>query len=88
MWRRKTLLRMLSIQRVLVRYGLDDIITATHIFRPLRYFYYLFPRKKSPEAPLGERLRLALIELGPIFVKFGQALSTSRASRSRFHRTQ
>ena len=78
MWRRKTLLRMLSIQRVLVRYGLDDIITATHIFRPLRYFYYLFPRKKSPEAPLGERLRLALIELGPIFVKFGQALSTRR----------
>ena len=78
MWRRKTLLRMLSIQRVLVRYGLDEIITATHIFRPLRYFYYLFPRKKSPDAPLGERLRLALIELGPIFVKFGQALSTRR----------
>ncbi len=69
---------MLGIQRVLVRYGLDDIIKATHFLRPLKYLFYLFPRRVDRSAPLGERLRLALIELGPIFVKFGQAISTRR----------
>jgi ubiquinone biosynthesis protein len=74
----RTLLRLLTIQRVLVRHGLDEIITATHIFRPLRFFFYLFPRRRDRSAPLGERIRLALVELGPIFVKFGQAVSTRR----------
>jgi len=74
----RTLLRLLSIQRVLVRHGLDEIITATHILRPLRFFFYLFPRRSDRTAPLGERIRLALVELGPIFVKFGQAVSTRR----------
>lgn len=78
MGRRKNLRRMLGIQRILVRHGLDELITATHFLRPLRYFFYLFPRKSDKSAPLGERLRLALIELGPIFVKFGQAISTRR----------
>jgi len=78
MWRRKTLLRLLSIQRVLVRHGLDEIISATHFLRPLRFFFYLFPRAKDVSDPLGKRVRLALQELGPIFVKFGQAVSTRR----------
>ncbi len=76
--RMRTLLRLLSIQRVLVRHGLDEIIRATHILRPLRFFFYLFPRRRDRSAPLGERIRLALVELGPIFVKFGQAVSTRR----------
>ena len=75
---RRTFFRMLTIQRVLVKYGLDDIIKETHLLRPLRYFFYLAPRRRDSSAPLGERIRLALEELGPIFVKFGQAISTRR----------
>ena len=75
---RRTIFRMLAIQRVLVKYGLDDVIKETHLFRPLRFLFYLAPRRRDSSAPLGERIRLALEELGPIFVKFGQAISTRR----------
>lgn len=75
---RRTLARIIGIQRVLVKYGLDDVISATHMLRPLRFLFYLFPRRRDSSAPLGERIRLALEELGPIFVKFGQAVSTRR----------
>jgi len=78
MQRRKTIGRILHIQRVLVKYGLDDIIKQTHLLRPLRFFFYILPRRRDTSAPLGERIRLALEELGPIFVKFGQAISTRR----------
>ncbi|MCG8369859.1 MAG: ubiquinone biosynthesis regulatory protein kinase UbiB [Proteobacteria bacterium] len=78
MARRRTIFRMLAIQRVLVRFGLDDIIKETHLWRPLRFLFYLAPRRRDGSAPLGERIRLALEELGPIFVKFGQAISTRR----------
>ena len=75
---RRTIFRMIAIQRVLVKYGLDDVIKETHLFRPLRFLFYLAPRRRDSTAPLGERIRLALEELGPIFVKFGQAISTRR----------
>jgi ubiquinone biosynthesis protein len=78
MSRRRTIARLIGIQRVLVKYGLDDFIKETHLLRPLRCFFYLFPRRLKPSAPLGERVRLALEELGPIFIKFGQAISTRR----------
>jgi ubiquinone biosynthesis protein len=78
MTRRKTIFRMIAIQRVLVKYGLDDIIKETHLLRPLRFLFYLSPRRRNKSAPVGERIRLALEELGPIFVKFGQAISTRR----------
>jgi ubiquinone biosynthesis protein len=66
--------RLLSIQRVLVRHGLDEIVWGTHLFRPLAWLGRLlaFGRRRQP---LGLRLRKALEELGPVFVKFGQALS-------------
>ena len=73
--------RLLQIQRVLVRHGLDEIILATHLFRPLRFAFYLSPAtwfERRRGGTRGERIRLALEELGPIFVKFGQALSTRR----------
>jgi len=74
----KTIIRMIGIQRVLVRHSLDDVIKETHFLRPLRFFFYLFPRSGDRSEPLGKRIRLALLELGPIFVKFGQAVSTRR----------
>jgi len=69
---------MIAIQRILVKYGLDDIIKETHLLRPLRFLFYLAPRRRDASASIGERIRLALEELGPIFVKFGQAISTRR----------
>jgi ubiquinone biosynthesis protein len=72
--------RLLYINWVLVRNGLDEIVLATHLFRPFRFVLYLLPwhwfRRGMP--PRGERIRRSLEELGPIFVKFGQMLSTRR----------
>jgi ubiquinone biosynthesis protein len=73
--------RLVGIQRVLVRHGLDDYVRATHLYRPLRFLFYLSPWTwfaRSQGTTRAERLRLALEELGPIFIKFGQALSTRR----------
>ncbi|HEX3848795.1 MAG TPA: ubiquinone biosynthesis regulatory protein kinase UbiB [Steroidobacteraceae bacterium] len=79
--RPRVLARLLEIQRALVRHGLDDFVRATHLYRPFRFLVYLSPWtwfQRSVGVTRGERLRLALEELGPIFVKFGQALSTRR----------
>jgi ubiquinone biosynthesis protein len=77
----RVLSRLLDIQGVLVRHGLDEIILATHLFRPLRFTFYLSPAtwfQRERAGSRGERLRLAFEELGPIFMKFGQMLSTRR----------
>ncbi|MDP9064242.1 MAG: ubiquinone biosynthesis regulatory protein kinase UbiB [Pseudomonadota bacterium] len=77
----RVVLRLFAIQRALVRHGLDDLVRATHLYRPFRFLFYLSPWtwfQRSAGTGRGERLRLALEELGPIFVKFGQALSTRR----------
>jgi ubiquinone biosynthesis protein len=81
MMRLRVALRLLQIQRALVRHGLDDFVRATHLYRPFRFLAYLSPWtwfQRSNGATRGERLRLALEELGPVFVKFGQVLSTRR----------
>jgi ubiquinone biosynthesis protein len=72
--------RLLRIAATLVRYRLDDVVEAAHLFRPLKILRPVLPRPRADLArlPRGARLRLALIELGPIFVKFGQILSTRR----------
>jgi ubiquinone biosynthesis protein len=72
--RLRQLTRMLAIQRVLVKHGLDEIVWNTHLFRPLAWLGRLLAFGRRGE-PIGVRLRKALEELGPIFVKFGQALS-------------
>jgi ubiquinone biosynthesis protein len=79
--RSRVLARLLKIQRALVRHRLDEFVRATHLYRPLRYLFYFSPWtwfQRGIGGTRGERLRLALEELGPIFVKFGQALSTRR----------
>lgn len=72
--------RLLHIQFVLVRHGLDDVILATHLFRPLRFLAVATPGywMRARHEPRGVRIRKTLEELGPIFVKFGQTLSTRR----------
>ncbi|MFI4895551.1 MAG: ubiquinone biosynthesis regulatory protein kinase UbiB [Steroidobacterales bacterium] len=77
----RVLRRLIGIQRVLVRHGLDDFVVATHLYRPLRFVYFVSPWtwfQRRSRWTRAQRLRLALEELGPIFVKFGQALSTRR----------
>ena len=74
----KLWIRIFHIHLVLVRHQLDDIIFAAHLFRPLRFLFYFLPWcwfRGEPE-PRAIRLRKALEELGPIYVKFGQILST------------
>jgi ubiquinone biosynthesis protein len=77
----RVLRRLIAIQRVLVRHRLDDFVAATHLYRPLRFVFFMSPWtwfQRHSHPPRAERLRLALEELGPIFVKFGQTLSTRR----------
>lgn len=76
----RQLMRLLTIYRIIVRYGLDELLLSTKLFRPLRLFIYLTPGYwlRPQSLTPGMRIRLALEELGPIFVKFGQILSTRR----------
>ncbi len=74
------ILRLLHINYVLARHGLDDIIFAIHLFRPFRFLIFLMPWNwiVRNRAPRGQRIREALEDLGPIFIKFGQMLSTRK----------
>ncbi|UXD26933.1 Ubiquinone biosynthesis monooxygenase UbiB [Yersinia enterocolitica] len=61
-------------------YGLDELIPNIRLTLPLRVGRHLFfwlPNRHK-DKPLGERLRLALQELGPVWIKFGQMMSTRR----------
>lgn len=72
--------RFYQIQKTLLQYGLDELIPRQ--WQPWwakaarHSFFWL--RNQHPDKPLGERLRLALQSLGPVWVKFGQMLSTRR----------
>lgn len=81
-----TVLRMTKLRRffsilwVISRYRLDEFIPANQLPTHLRVLLLLAPWHLFPQPQLnrGERLRLALETLGPIFIKFGQILSTRR----------
>jgi len=76
----KAVFRASRIGRVVLRYRLDDLLEGTPAERWLRLAKPFVPRAPAAIAAQtrGARLRLALQELGPIFVKFGQILSTRR----------
>ena len=71
--------RALRIARVLLKHRLDGLLENT-VFGKWLWLLRPFSGVRGDEAnlPRGQRLRLALQELGPIFVKFGQVLSTRR----------
>jgi len=73
-----TLLRFVRIVFVCLRYGLDELV-LTGLNRPVATVLLRVVRLGTrPKLPRGVRLRRALESLGPIFVKFGQVLSTRR----------
>ena len=76
----KVLLRLIHINWVLVSHGMDEIILKTHLFRPVRYLAFISPNYwlKTKTESRGVRIRRTLEDLGPIYVKFGQALSTRK----------
>ncbi|WP_432697043.1 ubiquinone biosynthesis regulatory protein kinase UbiB [Marinobacterium sp. YM272] len=76
----RTVFRLIKIARVFALYRLDTFIQEAPIPRILRFLLLFLPSRWfiRARAPRGERLRLALESLGPVFIKFGQMLSTRR----------
>ncbi len=72
------LLRLFRILQVILRYRLDSLLLDHVRLGPLQPLVRRTRRLRDGEPPRGRRLRLALETLGPIFVKFGQMLSTRR----------
>jgi ubiquinone biosynthesis protein len=72
------LLRLIKIFFVILRYGLDEFLLAHPRTRVLRVTLKTVLFFRDTSTPRAERLRRALESLGPIFVKFGQMLSTRR----------
>ena len=72
--------RLMRINFILMRYNIDEIVLGTHWFFPLRFlvFFNPFYWTVGRTLPRGERIRMALEDLGPIFVKAGQIISTRR----------
>ncbi len=69
-------LRGFAILWVVFRYGLDELVLSSFEHPLLRRVRTVLTLGRKLDKPRGQRLREALEELGPIFVKFGQVLST------------
>jgi len=72
------LLRLIKIVFVVLRFGLDEFLLAHERVRWMRLPLNMLLFLRNTTKPRAMRLRLALEALGPIFVKFGQMLSTRR----------
>lgn len=75
----KTFFRLIHILMVILKYRLDIILIELDILKPVQWMVRCLPTTwfyTTPGTPPGERLHKALESLGPIFVKFGQLLST------------
>ncbi len=76
----RKLARLIAVNFTMARFGLDEIVLSIHFFRPLYWLGLINPFNwfRSREQPQAVRLRLCIESLGPIFIKFGQMLSTRR----------
>ena len=72
------LFRLIKIVFVVLRFGLDEFLLAHERVRWMRVPLNILLFLRNTDKPRAVRLRLALEALGPIFVKFGQMLSTRR----------
>ena len=72
------MLRGAYILLIVLRYGLDEMVLSSFSNPWLRRLTRIVTLGRTLTAPRGQRLRQALEHLGPIFVKFGQVLSTRR----------
>jgi len=72
------LLRGIYIVLIVLRFGLDELVLTSFQKPGLRLLARIVSIGRDLSAPRGQRLREALEHLGPIFVKFGQVLSTRR----------
>ncbi len=74
------LFRLIAINFTAARFGLDQIVLSIHFFRPLYLLALINPFNwyRDRNQSQAVRLRLCIEALGPIFIKFGQALSTRR----------
>jgi len=72
------LFRLIKIIFVVLHFGLDEFLLAHERVRWIRMPLSILLFLRNTDRPRAERLRLALEALGPIFVKFGQMLSTRR----------
>ncbi|HAS6216748.1 TPA: ubiquinone biosynthesis regulatory protein kinase UbiB [Vibrio vulnificus] len=72
--------RLYRIIKVQLEYGLDDLLPDHQLAKAPRWMRksLFWLKNQHPEKSLGDRLRLALQELGPVWIKFGQMLSTRR----------
>ena len=74
----RNIARLVFICFTVLRYGLDELALSSFRQRWVRLLVRVMTLGRSLDAPRGERLRIGLERLGPIFVKFGQVLSTRR----------
>lgn len=70
--------RLFFISLIVLRYGLDELALSSFRQRWVRALVRVMTIGRRLDAPRGVRLRMGLEKLGPIFVKFGQVLSTRR----------
>lgn len=74
------IVRLFQINLILFRNRLDTVVLSTQALQPFSFLSYFNPWHwfKKEDKPRGESIRIALEQLGPVFVKFGQILSTRR----------
>jgi ubiquinone biosynthesis protein len=76
----KRFFRILTIFRTCIKYNLDNLLWSQKVSLPFKILYLFFPWRwgRAHPIPSGQEIREAMESLGPIFVKFGQLLSTRR----------